>query len=107
MCEYTRKYLEVMQAFLAGKPIQSRRKRGNYGWELIRDPVWNFGDFNYRVKPPESKWNSCWTVVNCNGAPVIHSVSKKEFAEDRLAQFERNGASPPYTLVEIRYRTYV
>ena len=45
--------IEVLQAFEDGKPIEF----GNSikPWNETNSPSWNFGDYNYRIKPMRNK----------------------------------------------------
>lgn len=51
--EETKRKIEVMQAFVEGKKIQLKRKQLNDAWEdfVHEEPVWNWGRYNYRIKP--------------------------------------------------------
>lgn len=46
----TKKMISVMQAFSEGKQIEFCRKDGSE-WCRCIGPVWNWRDFDYRVKP--------------------------------------------------------
>ena len=46
--------ISVVQAHSEGKVIELKIKRTGDKWEITEAPVWNFDDFDYRVKP-ESK----------------------------------------------------
>ena len=46
--------IDVMSAFGQGKEIQKQSKNITYqAWQSIRNPVWNFSEFNYRVNPEQ------------------------------------------------------
>lgn len=50
--EQTKAAATVMQAFAEGKTIQLRRHGTNNKWTIITgNPLWNWDDFDYRVKP--------------------------------------------------------
>ena len=52
--EITKQKLSVMQAFVEGKEIECT---GNsLAWAEITNPVWNWQEFNYRVKPEQPKY---------------------------------------------------
>ena len=53
----TKQKIEVMQAWLDGKPIQRERKglADWADWSATNEPVWCWSDFNYRIKPPVRK----------------------------------------------------
>lgn len=46
---YTQPKIEVMQAFLDGKPIESR-SRANNNWGDCRMPNWDWGLCDFRIK---------------------------------------------------------
>jgi len=47
--EETKQAIAVMQAALDGKKIEARI--GQAPWVEVRDPIWNFHNAQYRVKP--------------------------------------------------------
>lgn len=47
----------VLQAAREGKDIQVR---GNNGWSDIPVPAWNFGRYDYRIKPESRKLREWW-----------------------------------------------
>lgn len=54
MFEKTKQYIEVMQAAIAGKKIQTRCINIFYiqDWLDVNDePIWNFKMYEYRIKP--------------------------------------------------------
>lgn len=56
ICEAkTRDYIEVMRAHLQGKAIQKRKCgwRDTDEWIDVDSPKWNWGIYDYRVKPEE------------------------------------------------------
>lgn len=42
---------KLLIAFADGKQIEFRVKNKNYIWAVMENPVWNFGECEYRVKP--------------------------------------------------------
>jgi hypothetical protein len=42
--------IEVMQAAMEGKSIQWSEQDSDY-WEDVDSPKWNWGAYNYRIKP--------------------------------------------------------
>lgn len=46
----TAEKIAVMQAHVDGKPIQCTKRGESDWWQPVR-PIWNFADFDYRVKP--------------------------------------------------------
>ena len=54
----TKEKIEVMQAYLDGKPIESKPKKPRYreetgwaSWVSHTEPVWDFWSCEYRIKP--------------------------------------------------------
>lgn len=50
----TKKYIEVMQAFIDGKEIEYKRinrTNGSEIWKTASTPVWDFANYTYRIKP--------------------------------------------------------
>lgn len=58
----TLEYTKVMNAYIIGKTIQKRTKtlvdeEIQYGeWEDDPSPLWDFADYDYRIKPDEDIW---------------------------------------------------
>lgn len=50
----TEEKMEVMKDFIEGKTIQCKRVDDNDGWYDC-NPVWDWNNFKYRVKPAEPK----------------------------------------------------
>ncbi len=52
----TKQKIEVMQAFVDGKPIQYK---GNDKWSTWKDmpvePTWDWNYFDFRIKPEDDK----------------------------------------------------
>ena len=48
--EETQQAIKVMQAFVDGKPIQSRQFTDS-PWKDIVNPFWDFDCLEYRIKP--------------------------------------------------------
>jgi hypothetical protein len=49
--EETKKAIEVMQAFVDGKSIETRRQIKQGAWLPASDPSWKWVEWEYRVKP--------------------------------------------------------
>lgn len=47
--EETARRISIMQGFLDGKQVQAREDNGR--WANCSDPCWDFGYWNYRIKP--------------------------------------------------------
>ena len=46
--------IEVMTHYLNNGEIECVEK-GNDNWEIVTKPLWNFDDFEYRIKEPKEK----------------------------------------------------
>lgn len=56
MCNSTQEKIAIMQAHLAGKPIETRFISGRGGWFTLANPQWDFISREYRIaKSPEEK----------------------------------------------------
>lgn len=57
----TKEMIKVMKAFAKGEKIECRYLTGKNSdeWELTPGPIWNWGKFDYRIKPkePEIDWS--------------------------------------------------
>jgi len=53
--EETKKAIEVMQAYVDGKPVQYLALSGR--WVMTGLPIWNWKSLNFRIKPkPREVW---------------------------------------------------
>ncbi len=58
--------IEVIQAHKDGKQIQFT-ETGDERWTdyaLGCDPTWNFGAYDYRIKPEKKKPQEVWVITN-------------------------------------------
>ena len=46
--------IKVMQHYKDGSTVELA-ERGNDDWEIIDFPLWNWADYNYRIKEPKQK----------------------------------------------------
>lgn len=56
------KKIEVMQAYKDGAEIECRHVRAG-DWRYIPDPIWNWSEYDYRIKEPEPTKGKVWIVV--------------------------------------------
>lgn len=71
----TRGFIAIMQAYVDGETIECRHGQGDE-WETLEQdfPVWDFEDFDYRVKPePFEGWVAI-TFQDSNLATFCHSL---------------------------------
>ena len=52
----TKELLEVMQAFVDGKEIESKLDSYKGKWKLTTSPIWNFTEYRYRIKKSEPEY---------------------------------------------------
>lgn len=88
----TKKAIEIMQAFVDGKEIQSKNAGTNDStWTESSSPTWRFDLYFYRIKPqpsklPYTKEEFLKKAMNAGGPFLRHSNSNELFALDRLSE---------------------
>lgn len=95
----TAEKIAVMWAFGAGKKIELTPRHYMAPWALNDHPLWNWEDWNYRVKPePVEKW----VVIDRDG-DVDSAWDSKPAANDHAAFMKNNvGNYAPYRVVKMR-----
>ena len=106
----TRQKIEVMQAYLAGKALQVMRKteQGLHVYPLgvwsdrltPAEPIWNFCDYDYRVKPVETVKVERYAVIDCDG-DISYTHGEQQLAEYKADERNRNGMFAPYHVVKL------
>ena len=87
----TAKAIEVMQAFVDGKPVEClERFGGNKRWYPLDNANWNWHGFDYRVKPESREW---WILPECS---VVFS------SQDDAKHFAAVNTRPVSTPVLVR-----
>ena len=67
--------IKVMTHYLNGGEIECVEK-GNDNWEIATKPLWNFDDFEYRIKEPKQKVTiEKWLVKDTDGVYRIIETS--------------------------------
>ena len=67
--------IKVMQHFADGGEVECVEK-GNDNWEIVTKPLWNFDDFEYRIKEPKQKVTiEKWLVKDTDGVYRIIETS--------------------------------
>ena len=74
-------YIKVIQAYIQGKNIQST-PFGNGEWEDAEFPLFNFQNFDYRIKPEVKELYYCVYQTKSGAVFVTQPKSKEEFARD-------------------------
>ena len=65
MNETVKEYIEVMNGYLEGKPIQSRVRTAGSTWiDVNFEPSWSWGDYEYRIKPITMKDHLIFVLNN-------------------------------------------
>ena len=54
MAKDLKEQIEIMTHYLNGGEVECVEK-GNDNWEIATKPLWNFDDFEYRIKEPKQK----------------------------------------------------
>ena len=54
MAKDLKEQIEIMTHYLNGGEIECVEK-GNDNWEIATKPLWNWDDFEYRIKEPKQK----------------------------------------------------
>jgi hypothetical protein len=83
--EQTKEVIKVMQHFAEGGEIEHRDRGDRYSrkWQPLTDPLWDWADTEYRIKPkPLEGWA---TVVN--GCITTSLYQSKAFAEGLLTGY--------------------
>ena len=52
MAKDLKEQIEIMTHYLNGGEVECVEK-GNDNWEIVTKPLWNFDDFDYRIKEPK------------------------------------------------------
>ena len=66
MAKDLKEQIEIMTHYLNGGEIECVEK-GNYNWEIVTKPLWNFDDFEYRIKEQKQKVTiEKWLIKDVN-----------------------------------------
>ena len=75
MAKDLKEQIEIMTHYLNGGEIECVEK-GNDNWEIVTKPLWNFDDFEYRIKEPKQKVTiEKWLVKDTDGVYRIIETS--------------------------------
>ncbi len=75
MAKDLKEQIEIMTHYLNGGEIECVEK-GNDNWEIVTKPLWNFDDFEYRIKEPKQKVTiEKWLCRDNNSDIVIFETS--------------------------------
>ena len=75
MAKDLKEQIEIMTHYLNGGEVECVEK-GNDNWEIVTKPLWNFDDFEYRIKEPKPKVTiEKWLVKDTDGVYRIIETS--------------------------------
>ena len=75
MAKDLKEQIEIMTHYLNGGEVECVEK-GNDNWEIVTNPLWNWGDFEYRIKEPKQKVTiEKWLVKDTDGVYRIIETS--------------------------------
>ena len=75
MAKDLKEQIEIMTHYLNGGEVEFVEK-GNDNWEIVTKPLWNFDDFEYRIKEPKQKVTiEKWLVKDTDGVYRIIETS--------------------------------
>ena len=70
--------IKVMTHYLNGGEIECVEK-GNDNWEIVTKPLWNFDEFDYRIKEPKQKVTiEKWLCSDKQGGLVVIETTNIE-----------------------------
>ena len=92
--------IEVLQAYKKGKQIQYRNTRLDGDWvdPETRSPVWQFYEFEYRVKPEPREWYM--RVYQDNYDEIVLFSSKEALFDD--IQSRNSVDKHPFDVIKVR-----
>lgn len=66
MAKDLKEQIKIMTHYLNNGEIECVEK-GNDNWEIVTKPLWNFDDFEYRIKEPKQKVTiEKWLIKDVN-----------------------------------------
>ena len=75
MAKDLKEQIEIMTHYLNNGEIECVEK-GNDNWEIVTKPLWNFDDFEYRIKEPKQKVTiEKWLCEDKQGEYLIRETS--------------------------------
>ena len=80
MAKDLKEQIEIMTHYLNGGEIECVDK-GNDNWEIVTKPLWNFDDFEYRIKETKQKVTiEKWLCQNGQGNyAIIESTNVNQY----------------------------
>ena len=78
MAKDLKEQIEIMTHYLNGGEVECVEK-GNDNWEIVTKPLWNFDDFEYRIKEPKQKVTiEKWLCSDKQGGLVVIETTNIE-----------------------------
>ena len=78
MAKDLKEQIEIMTHYLNGGEVECVEK-GNDNWEIVTKPLWNFDDFEYRIKEPKQKVTiEKWLCSDKQGGIVVIETTNIE-----------------------------
>ena len=78
MAKDLKEQIEIMTHYLNGGEIECVEK-GNDNWEIVIKPLWNFDEFDYRIKEPKEKVTiEKWLCSDKQGGLVVIETTNIE-----------------------------
>ena len=85
MAKDLKEQIEIMTHYLNGGEIECVEK-GNDNWEIATKPLWNFDDFEYRIKEEKQKVTiEKWLFRDKQGDFLVIEISNA----DNYKQYEK------------------
>ena len=85
--EQTKEAIKVMQAYVDGAAVEVAHISG-LSFERTSEPVWNWGDYIYRIKPEPREW---YEVAPISPVTTTYGNIQFECAEDARRFMLGNG----------------
>ena len=89
MAKDLKEQIEIMTHYLNGGEIECVEK-GNDNWEIVTKPLWNFDDFEYRIKEQKQKVTIEKWLCEYVGCEELKG-SKRFFIIEKVVPFEVAG----------------
>ena len=74
MAKTIKEMIDVMEWFDVGAKVECV-ERGCYNWETVNTPLWNWDDFDYRIKKPKPKVMIEKWLIGDNNIQVVVETS--------------------------------
>ena len=89
MAKDLKEQIEIMTHYLNGGEVECVEKL-NDNWEIVTKPLWNFDDFEYRIKEPKPKVTIEKWLCEYVGCEELKG-SKRFFIIEKVVPFELAG----------------